>query len=428
MFTGVYVRKFYMIFGNSSLTLINGKNMIEYRLFVEKARKNKNGESGVYLIVSASGTRFKVHTGLSTCGELVGDVFPKEDRGARMKTACLRRMLSDVDVLIYSNPRMPAEKLKKAVRDIVGGKTGGGGAEDSLGRRIREFAMTKDRGSTAKIYLRTAKEVEEFDKDVSVENVNVDWLNRFQSFMRGKGLKPNGASLHLRNVRAVFNWCIDNDVTENYPFRRFSIKSEVGVINNISAQQLADLRDYPVDSWQRIYRDLFMLSFYLCGMNPVDLLTCKSLTNGRMVYRRRKTDKMYNLPVVPEAMAIIEKYRGKGQLLSPMDCYGKYEDFKAHWNKALKKIGDTRIVPDKVGKMRKVEYHPMLPNISLYTARYTFASIAAELDIPRETIALCLGHSWVDVTSHYIAYDTRKIDDAVRKVVDYVNSLKGRFR
>ena len=34
---------------------------------------------------------------------------------------------------------------------------------------------------------------------------------------------------------------------------------------------------------------------------------------------------------------------------------------------------------------------------------------------------MCLGHSWADVTSHYIAYDTRKIDKAVKQVVDHLN-------
>ena len=41
-----------------------------------------------------------------------------------------------------------------------------------------------------------------------------------------------------------------------------------------------------------------------------------------------------------------------------------------------------------------------------------------------EMFALCLGHSWADVTDHYIAYGTKRIDDAVRKIIDYVNSDK----
>ena len=74
--------------------------------------------------------------------------------------------------------------------------------------------------------------------------------------------------------------------------------------------------------------------------------------------------------------------------------------------------------------LRKVVWHPIAEGMTVYTARYTFASIGAELEIPRETIALCLGHSWADVTDHYIAYGTKRIDDAVRKIIDYVNSDK----
>lgn len=74
--------------------------------------------------------------------------------------------------------------------------------------------------------------------------------------------------------------------------------------------------------------------------------------------------------------------------------------------------------------MRKCLWHPIAEGMTVYTARYTFASIGAELEIPRETIALCLGHSWADVTDHYIAYGTKRIDDAVRKIIDYVNSDK----
>ena len=74
--------------------------------------------------------------------------------------------------------------------------------------------------------------------------------------------------------------------------------------------------------------------------------------------------------------------------------------------------------------LRKVVWHPIAEGVTVYTARYTFASIGAELEIPRETIALCLGHSWADVTDHYIAYGTKRIDDAVRKIIDYVNSDK----
>ena len=240
------------------------------------------------------------------------------------------------------------------------------------------------------------------------------------------GMSINGLAIHIRNIRTVFNWAIDNEWTEKYPFRRFKVKAEKVAIRNLTAEQIATLRDYPIEPWQEIYRDMFMLSFYLCGMNAVDLLQVKKLTNGRLVYRRQKTGHLFNIPVPPEAEVIIDKYRGVNQLLSPLDKYKDYKDFTHHWNDALKKIGTVELQKDKVGKLRKRVYHPLFDNLTTYCARYSFASIAAELDIPRETIALCLGHAWADVTSHYVAYDTKKIDKAVRQVIDYVNSIKSK--
>ena len=168
------------------------------------------------------------------------------------------------------------------------------------------------------------------------------------------------------------------------------------------------------------------MTFYLCGINPLDLLTLKpsNARNGRIRYKRAKTGHLYDIPVPPEALEIIRRYKGKGWLLCPLDAYANYRDFCHHWNDALKKIGRKEIVPDKVGRLRKVVWHPIAEGMTVYTARYTFASIGAELEIPRETIALCLGHSWADVTDHYIAYGTKRIDDAVRKIIDYVNSDK----
>ena len=153
---------------------------------------------------------------------------------------------------------------------------------------------------------------------------------------------------------------------------------------------------------------------------------CKTLTNGRLVYKRNKTGRLYSIKVEKEAMDIINKYRGKEYLLNPLDNGRRYTTYLYNWNSALKKIGRHEIVKDCVGKLRKKKCHPIFGDdfqISTYTARYSFASIAAHIGIDRETIALCLGHSWADVTDHYINYDRNRIDEAVRKVIDYVNAL-----
>ena len=50
--------------------------------------------------------------------------------------------------------------------------------------------------------------------------------------------------------------------------------------------------------------------------------------------------------------------------------------------------------------------------------------MAASLDIPRETIAHALGHGNDTVTDIYIDFDKKKVDEANRKVLDFVFGKK----
>ena len=188
----------------------------------------------------------------------------------------------------------------------------------------------------------------------------------------------------------------------------------------MTAAQVREFKDYPCEAWQEEYRDIFMLSFCLAGINIGDLLQCRGLRNGRLVYNREKTQKPISIPVFPEAQAIIDKYKGKDYLINPCDRYKDYHGYMHRMNDGLKKIGKTKIVPDKVGKLRKKETKPFFDGLSTYVARYSFASVAAECGVQRDVIAACLGHSWADVTSHYVAYMQKQIDEAIRKVFDYI--------
>ena len=89
---------------------------------------------------------------------------------------------------------------------------------------------------------------------------------------------------------------------------------------------------------------------------------------------------------------------------------------------ALKVIGEVR----RVGRGGKKERTPLFPDISSYWTRHTWATIAAELDIPKEVIAHALGHSWAEgtTTDIYIRFDEKKVDDANRRIIDYVYNIE----
>lgn len=394
---------------------------MNYRIYVDFTKKKKDGTAPVSLIFEGAGVRFKLATGLHALYGVEGRAFTRMEPCSAAKNAALSAKLGAVDRFLLLEGGMEPGRMKEELRRLLTGKDSRGRKGKTLAEYVDGYAATREREGTRGLYELTARKVAAYDGAARMEDVDTAWLD---GFVRSLGaVSVNYRSIHLRNVRTVFNWAIDNGWTESYPFRRYKIRSEKVAVNNITVEQLRAVRDYPLDDWRRVYRDLFMLTFYLCGINPIDLLHLRKedMRNGRIRYRRAKTGRLYDIPVVPEAAEIISRYGGRDWLLFPLDRYASHKDFDAHWNQALKKIGPARTVPDKVGRLRKTEWSPIVEGMTIYTARYTFASIGAELDIPRETIALCLGHSWADVTSHYISYDNRKVDVAVRRIVDYVN-------
>jgi integrase len=140
--------------------------------------------------------------------------------------------------------------------------------------------------------------------------------------------------------------------------------------------------------------DIMRLQFYLIGINSADLVKIKKIENGRIEYIRSKTGVQYSIKVEPEAQAILDKYTNdKGEI-------------------------SITIPSAKIRKPNKEELHK---GVTSYWMRHSWASIASEIDIPIETISKALGHNiGVSVTHIYINFNSKKIDEANRKVIDYV--------
>ena len=269
-------------------------------------------------------------------------------------------------------------------------------------------------GRTKDIYNCTWKKINAFmgkDADIlTFEQINIDWLYRFDKFLKKSAPSQNARSIHMRNLRAVFNYAIDNEVTTYYPFRRFKIKYEATKKRNFDVETIRAIFNMDnLEDWEVKYRDLFKLTFMLIGINFVDLCNLHSIHNGRIEYIRAKTRKPYSIKIEPEIAELIENYKGKDRLLNYLDNNVNYRHFYNNTCKGLKSIKE---------KLKEQEYK--IENLTTYWARHSWATIAASLDIPKETIAAALGHSSHSVTDIYIEFDRRKVDEANRRVLNYV--------
>lgn len=286
---------------------------------------------------------------------------------------------------------LTATQIKNAVLEILDPND----RKDSFYSRFERYANSRQAPSTKDKYMQTMKHMLEYDtslKSKSFEDINLDWLHGFDRFLVKYNPAKNGRNIHFRNIRAVFNDAIDNDITTAYPFRKFKIVPEETEKRSLSVKQLRE--QFTKDDY---FSDLFKLSFFLIGINLVDLCHLQEVKNGRIKYKRAKTGKLYDIKVEREALDIINAHRGKSYLLDILDRYKNVHTFTIAFNKHIP--------------------------FTSYWARHSWATIANDLQIPVDTISRALGHSFstgAKVTSTYIKFDTSLVDDANRKVMDYV--------
>lgn len=256
-------------------------------------------------------------------------------------------------------------------------------------------------GSTRTSYDQTRKRLSEYCGDldkVKLSDLNYSFLEGWQKQL-GK-YKRNTISRRMKDLKAVIRYAYENGVEVNPAYLKIDSSAEDDTpLRSLPVAAMRQLIDMQLSGKKAMYRDAFVLSFLLIGINPTDLkkLTKDSVVNGRLQYKRSKTGKNYSIRIEPEAQAIIDRYAGEKHLLNYAE---KYKCFEQNCNNFLSSVTD---------------------GLTLYWARYSWANYAVDLDIPKDTISESLGHRHgAHITGIYIRYSLDKIDAANRAVIDYV--------
>ena len=273
------------------------------------------------------------------------------------------------------------------------------------------FAEKRKAKRTKEIYLATAQKIRKLLHNVqglTLEDITLDWLEDLEDILITEGNKPSTRSIDFRNIRAVINDAKKHKLIRDYPFEGFTMPIGESSDRALTIEQLKAFIHAELKPWEEKYRDFFLLSFLLIGINTEDLLHIRTISDdGRINYVRAKTHKEMSVLVEPEALKIIERYRGKsGFLLNVLDSYSNTHNWTSRVDKNLREMSN------RIG----------LPEITMYWARHTWATLAhIDLGIELSTISDAFGHQPEKrVTLIYIKRkDYAKVDEANRKVIDY---------
>lgn len=286
--------------------------------------------------------------------------------------------------------------------------------------RMDAYAAKQEKAKTRTGYELTARKIRAYDRladSLCFEDMDADWLAAFERWL-AKTNNRNSRAVHLRNIRTIFNEAIDDGATDLYPFRKYKIKREPTRSRALSADELRALFSADLGRHQ-IYADMFRLSFVLGGLSFCDLvaLTDANVVRGRLEFQRQKTAQLVSIGIQPEARELLEKWRGRSHLVCVSERYKDVEGFMRRMSAHLRRVGQTYN-----RKTHRWEGRAVAPGVSQYWARYSLATLAAELGFSEDAIGAVLGHSGNrSVTSIYIrANRNRQVDEVMRSVLDEV--------
>lgn len=396
--------------------------MASISLKLDRRRANARGLFPIQFLLSSKGKVTTIGTGINILpehwnGEVNKAVVPKCPNARAINESIEALFFRYTNTLreLENDGKLAGKSVAdiKALLTIV--KTAS--HKETLAEYFRRYAESRRTENSRLTYLYTLKAIEAFDKsDLSFESITVIWLKAFHAYLEKQGSSINTRAFHFRNLRAVFNSAINEDLIglEYYPFRKFKIASSRKDKEALTEEQIQRLIDYDTPyPFRRTARDLFLLSFYMCGMNLVDLFHLDRLRDGRAHFVRTKTSgkniNPVSILVQPEAADIIARYAGKDHVLGFIEETATYQTFNNRIQKAI----------------RAIAHELNIEGLTFYWARYTWATLADKLGISEKEISKGLGHVDTSIAGKfYISYDWTKVDRANRTVLNYVKTLR----
>jgi integrase len=446
------INKKFVNFGAKSVPKWVPKNravMIFY-ILLRKEKQRKDGNYPVALTFRWNGGKGYIKTGLCATKKQVAET---KEGTLKLKDSFLNRLINDRTELYnkivlemglsanaYSAPDLAKYIIEKA-NEITAPKPTSVNlsltdfANDYI---AKQFELNKRKqlnslGTAGNMQI-AMNSIHRFAKKENLlfDDITVEFLNDYSHWMlttqgrERKGVKGRGLQLYLSLLNKLFKEAerVYNNKRERIflvfnPLEDYKIpKPPMPEKRAITLEQLRRIRDYqPVEKGGReeLAQDMFLLSFYLIGMNAVDLYTCPPAAGKYITYYRSKTksrrdDKAeFSVLIQPETAPLLEKYAEKKRLLNVSEKYSSVNNFNAALNKGLKVIGNA------IG----------IPNLTFYAARHTWATLAENIvGIDKYTVHKCLNHvdEKMRMTDRYTKTDWRPINRANRQVLDFLAS------
>ena len=362
--------------------------MANFSIVIVPTKKLSNGRHRIRIAVAHHSQTRYISTlfTLDSTSQIKNGRVVRHENAANMN-ACLRKLINEYEEIVTSISYLPAISCTELIRIINYEQKKKGITFQSVAREYMNFMKGEEREKSYKLYMIASDRFIKYMKgDFPLIQLTPLHIQEFAKVLREENLSDTTIRIYLTLIKVILNYAGKmNYVTYSiHPFILFKMPASNVRELDLSIDELKRIRDvHLLKSSLSIARDIFMLTYYLGGINLRDLLTYNFKDKDYMRYIRHKTrnskkgENEIVFTLQPEAKVIIDKYLTKEGYLK----FGKYSSYKQIYSLIFRHIGKVSILS---GTKKKVTY---------YSARKTFAQHGYNLGIQIEKIEYCIGHS-----------------------------------
>ena len=390
--------------------------------------KHTQSKDGSYKIRIAIGHRSETHYivtkyKVNSPSEFVGGIVTRVPNAHEINVK-LRNLLNDYDERLERIPS-PEDYTCKELRDLLKSMRPHSSTAtfSQVSEQYQKELIEDGRGSYASMLQNSLRLFRDFSGgDMFLSEISTVTISEFERWLKRKGLSQTYTSMTLSMTRTIINRAIRAQLVtyQLHPFAYWKRPADEEREIDISVEELAAIRDaQPKLKKQRIARDLFMLSYYLGGINLIDLLNIDFRGVSVLEYVRHKSrntktsDKRISFTIQPEAKELIRKWTNRNTGKLDFGYKFSYKNFLQFITRSIKSLAKDLDIPN----YKKVCY---------YTARKSFVQHGFDLGISLEVLEYCIGQSVKNNRPifNYLKIMRKHADVAIRQILDNLSNVQ----
>lgn len=390
--------------------------------FMRKPKNSLNGSYPIYVRITVDGKASELST-KRKCHTSAWNAKTGRSTGSKETTKELNHFLDALAQQVYQAKRRLIEADKELTSDSIKRNLTSTDEEKRTiievftkhNQQLKALEGTEFAHNTIKRYTTTLEHTKCFLKwkygteDLDIKKLDHETITEFDFWLKGiQKCNHNSTMKYLSNFKKIVLICVKNKWLLSDPFANFKFTKKPVQRLALTEHELnaITIKNFKNERLQNV-RDIFIFSCYT-GLSYADVQKLRSdelnigIDKNLWIFtNRQKTGTPTRMPLMPEALAIVEKYKGHPKcivsgLLLPVLSNQKMNSY-------LKEIADSCNIEKP---------------LTFHIARHTFATtVTLSHGVPIETVSKILGHSSIKQTQHYAKLTDNKVSDDINQLI-----------